>query len=118
MFIGQGSIVGSVFNNATLRVSSITVAHGKECKSSFVSEGVKKFKDNAVFCTYGNTTAYCNGNVGGGVVAADDNGYLLLKGVTSRSTKYCGSAGAFIAHSRLNLRKVQKWIKKLTKSRS
>ena len=115
MLLGQGNIDSSVFNNATLKISDVTVAHGEECKSSFVSEGVRKFKDNAVFCTYGNTTAHCNVNIGGGVIASDDNGYLLLKGVTSRSTKYCGRPGAFIVHSKLRLRKVQKWIKKLTK---
>lgn len=117
MLLGQGNIARPAFNNATLnlKISNVTVAHGGECKSSFVSEGVRKFKDNAVFCTHGNTTAHCNGNIGGGVIAVDDNGYLLLKGVTSRVTKYCGSPGAFIVHSRLKLRKVQKWIKKLTK---
>ena len=115
MLLGQGNIRGSVLNNNTLKFYDVTVADGNECKSSFASEGVRKFKDKDLFCTYGNTTASCSGNRGAGVVSADDNGYLLLKGVTSRSTKDCGSPGSFIVHSRLNLKKVRKWLKKITK---
>ena len=111
MLFSQGNIVGSVFNNNTL--SNVTVAHGKECESSFANEGVRRFKDKAVFCTYGNTSASCNGNRGAGVVSVDDNGYLLLKGVTSSSTKDCGSPGSFTVHSRLNLRSVKKWLKSI-----
>jgi len=48
-------------------------------------------------------TAFCSGNVGSDVVTADDNGYLLLKGVVSRSNKDCGTQGSFVAHSRLSL---------------
>ena len=69
-----------------------------------VSEGVTTIKGSAIFCTYGNTAAYCNGNIGAGVVAVDYNGYLLLKGVISRTTKDCGRPGSFMVHSRLNLK--------------
>ena len=94
------------------KVSNAIVTHVKDCKPSFVNEGVTTFKGNAVFCTHGNTTTFCNRIVGSGVVTADDNGYLLLKGVVSRSTKDCGTQGSFVAYSRLSLRKVQHWIKK------
>jgi len=114
MFFGWRNIVGLVYNNAKVKVSNVTVARGKECKSSFVSEGMT-FKGTAVFCTLANTPASCNGNIGAGVVAADDNGYLLLKGVINRSTKECGRPGSFIVHSRMNLNKVKRWIKKKTK---
>ena len=114
MFFGWGNIAGSVYNSTTLKVSNATVAHGKECKPSFVSEGVTTFKGNAVFCTFGSTNASCNGNTGAGVVTTADNGYLLLKGVISRSTKECGRPGSFIVHSRLNLKKIKSWIKKET----
>ena len=114
MFLGQSNIGGSVFNN-TLKLSNVTVARGNKCKSSFASEGVRKFKDKDIFCTHGNTTASCSGNRGAGVVSVDDNGYLLLEGVTGRSTKDCGNPESFIVHSRFNLRKVKKWFKKITK---
>ena len=116
MFFGRGNIAGSIYSNATLKVSNVTVARVKECKPSFAIEGVTTFKGNTVFCTFGNTNASCNGNTGTGVVTAADNGYLLLKGVINRSTKDCGRPGSFIAHSRLNLKKVRSWIKKHTTS--
>ena len=111
MLLSWGNSVGSLFN-----ISNTTVVHGKECKPSFVSDGVKIFKGRTVFCTYGNTswTTFCNGNTGAGVVATADNGYVLLKGVISRSTKDCGRPGSFIVHSRLN-KKVQQWIKNTIK---
>ena len=115
MFFGWGNIAGSVYNSTTLKVSNATVARGKDCKLSFINEGVTTFKGNAVFCTFGNTNSSCNGNTGAGVVTAADNGYLSLKGVINRSTKDCGRPGSFIVHSRLNLKKVKSWIKKETK---
>ena len=114
-FLGWGNMTVSGYDNATLKISNVTVAHVKECKHSFVSEGVTRFKSSTIFCTHGNTIDSCNGNIGAGVVAVDDKGYLLLKGVTSRSTRECGGPGSFIVHSRLNLNKVQRWIKIQTK---
>lgn len=116
MYFGWENTTASEHDNATLKVSNVTVAHVKECKNSFVSEGVTTFKSSAIFCTHGNTTDFCDGNNGAGVVAVADNGYLLLKGVTSRSTKECGRPGSFIVHSRLSLKKVQNWIKRKTKA--
>ena len=116
MLFGWKNTTASEYNNATLKISNVTVAHVKEYKHSFVSEGVTTFKSNAIFCTHGNTIDSCNGNTGAGVVAVDDKGYLLLKGVTSRSTKECEGPGSFIVHSRLSLKKVQRWIKKKTKA--
>lgn len=111
MFFGWGNIADSVSNSSTLKVSNVTVADKKECTISFYREGVEKFKGATVFCTYGNSTAYCNGNIGAGVVSVADNEYLLLKGVINRSTKDCGIPGSFIAHSRMSFNKVQRWIK-------
>ena len=115
MFLGWGNIVGSDFNNASLKLSNVTIANKKECKTSFVNEGATTIRGSAIFCTYGDTIAYCNGNIGAGVVAVDGRGYLLLKGVISRSTKDCGQPGYNIVHSRLDLKKVKKWIKKIIK---
>jgi len=90
----------------------LKLSNERECKPSFVNEGVTTIRGNAVFCTYGDTIAYCNGNIGAGVVTVDDNGYLLLKGVISKSTKDCGQPESFIVHLRLDLKKVKKWIKR------
>jgi len=111
MFFIWGNSVGSLFN-----IINTTVVHGKECKPSFVREGLRTFKGKAVFCAYGNTTTFCNGNIGAGVVATANNGYVLLKGVINRATKDCGRPGSFIALSRLNFKKVRQWIKNTTKS--
>ena len=116
MYFGWEDIIASRYDNATLKISNVTVAHVKECKPSFFSQGVTTFKSSAIFCTHGNTIDSCNGNIGAGVVAVDDKGYLLLKGVISRSTKECGGPGSFIVHSRLSLKKVQSWIKRQTKA--
>ena len=115
MLFGWGNTTVSRYDNATLKVSNVTVAHAKECKPSFISEGVTTFKSTAIFCTHGNTTDSCNGSTGAGVVAVTDNGYLLLKGVISRSTKECGRPGSYTVHTRLSLKKVQSWIKRQTK---
>ena len=115
MFFGWGNTTASGYDNATLKVSNVTVAHVKECKLSFINEGVTRFKSTAIFCTHGKTIDSCYGKTGAGVVAVADNGYLLLKGVISRSTKECGRPGSFKVHSKLSLNKVQSWIKRQTK---
>ena len=73
-------------------VSNVTVAHMKECRLSCVSEQVTSFKGSVVLCTY----VYTSGSrkTGAGVVAAADKGYLLHRGMISRSTKECGRLGS------------------------
>ena len=114
MFLGRGNSTASGYDHGTLKISNVTVAQSKECKRSFISEGVTTFKSTAIFCTHENTTDSCNGYTGAVVVAVADNGYLLLKGVINRSTKECGRPGSFKVHSRVNLNKIRRWIKMQT----
>ena len=110
VYFGWGNIVSGAPNNAVLNRSMSTVVHRRKCTSS-LGEGFK----NVFFCTTANTSEACAGNPGSGVVSVStiDNKLLSLQGVISKSTNKCGQFGSFIANSKVQSRKILKWIRRV-----
>ena len=113
-FFGWGNIAQTASSISVLNKSISTVVTKRKCKSSFLKENVIKI-DNSVFCTMGSVSNACAGNPGSGVVVGNRNTRLLLQGVISRSTNICGMSESVIAHSKVQTKAVQKWIKKTFK---
>jgi len=112
IYYGWGKIGSATPDNALLKLSISTVMNNRKCQSFFSKEDNANIK-GSLFCTISNTSDACAGNIGSGVVSIVGHKHLFLQGVISRSINDCGQPGSFVADSKIQTKKILKWIQKI-----